>query len=69
MLFNQRCFLIFFVSFLGRGIVNSSMRQVGDFTADIKSTYMWDNTLIVCLTDSIQFSLNLLVVCSRMQIM
>lgn len=32
--------------FLGRGVVNAPMRQVGDFTANIQSTYKWDNTLI-----------------------
>eukprot|EP00731_Ephydatia_muelleri_P028248 Em0019g1121a len=32
--------------FLGRGIVNAPMRQVGDFTADIQSTFTWDNTLM-----------------------
>ena len=34
-------------SFLGRGVVDAPLRKVGEFTADIQSTYTWDKFLTV----------------------
>ena len=34
-------------SFLGQGIVNAPLRTVGNFVANIESTYALNNTLVV----------------------
>ena len=42
-------------SFMGRGVVDSPLKEVAEFYKDIQSTFLWDHLLVVSTCSSLLF--------------